>query len=181
MLRSPSGGGEKRSNSVTASAPVWWTVERIAISAASRSSWPVLCRSAKILCNCCSNWLEAFSQAAAVVFFLRCRFFLRRSSAADLGVDVNERANELLEAAKLRNFALGLFLSGGSWKRLGYGLAPIFVSQSRVRAMHRITGLMTPAVGLAATAAGIGDGTATQIAQTGDPLDEIGSSGLKVL
>jgi hypothetical protein len=47
--------------------------------------------------------------------------------------------------------------------------------------MHRITGLMTPAVGLAATAAGIGDGTATQIAQTGDPLDEIGSSGLKVL
>src|ERR1700719_276384 len=60
--------------------------------------------------------------------------------------------------------ALGLFLSNGSWKRLGHGLALIFVSQSGVRAMHRITGLMTAAVWLAATTAGIGNGTAAQIA-----------------
>jgi hypothetical protein len=44
--------------------------------------------------------------------------------------------------------------------------------------MHRLTGLMAPAIGLAATAARIGDGIAAQIAQTGDLFDEIGSLGL---
>ena len=68
-LRCCSSGAGKRSSSVTASAPVWWTVERIAISTASKSSCPVLWRSAKIRCNCCSICREAFSQAAAVVFF----------------------------------------------------------------------------------------------------------------
>ena len=47
--------------------------------------------------------------------------------------------------------------------------------------MHRITGLVARAVGFAATAAGIGDGTAAQIAQTGDLPEEIGSSGLQIL
>ena len=46
--------------------------------------------------------------------------------------------------------------------------------------MRRITGLVTSTVGLAATATGIGDGTAAQIAQTGDLLEEIGSSGLQI-
>jgi hypothetical protein len=82
--------------------------------------------------------------------------------------------------AKLGNFALHLFLSGGSGKRLSYGLALHFVSQARVRAVRRTAGLMTPAVGFAATATGIGDGTTAQIAQTGEPLDEIGSSGLQI-
>lgn len=106
---------------------------------------------------------------------------LRRSSPADPGVDLNERPNELLEVAELSYFALGLFLSAWRWKRLGYGLAPTFISQSRVRAMHRIAGLMATAVGLAAATAGIGDGTAAQIAQSRELLDEIGSSGLKIL
>ena len=85
---------------------------------------------------------------------------LHRSSAADLGVDLNECAHELLEVAKLGNLALGLFLSGGSWKRLGYALALIFVGQSRVRAMHGLTGLVAAAVGLAALAQAFGQGAA---------------------
>jgi hypothetical protein len=106
---------------------------------------------------------------------------LHRSSAADLGVDLNECAHELLEVAKLGNLALGLFLSGGSWKRLGYALALIFVGQSRVRAMHGLTGLVAAAVGLATTTAGIGNRTAAQIAQTGDLLGEMSTSGLQIL
>jgi len=114
-------------------------------------------------------------------FSLRRRLLFRRSSAADVGVHLNERANELLEVAKLGNFALGLFPGGRRRQRLSYGLALVFECQSRVRAMHRITGLVTPAVGFAATAAGIGDGTTAQIAQTGELLDEIGSSRLQIL
>ena len=114
-------------------------------------------------------------------FFLRRQLLFRRSSPADLGVDLNEGANELLEVAELGYFALGLFLSGWRGKRLGYGLALIFESQSRVGAMHRITRLVAPAVGLALTTAGIGDGAAAQIAQTGELLEETGSLGLQIL
>ena len=81
-----------------------------------------------------------------------------------MGIDFSERANELLEPAKLGNFTLDLFVSGGSGERFGYRLTLIFISQSRVRVMHRITRLVAPSVGFAATAAVIGDGTAAQIA-----------------
>jgi hypothetical protein len=36
------------------------------------------------------------------------------SSAADLGVDINERADKLLELAKFGDFALHFLPSGGS-------------------------------------------------------------------
>ena len=83
--------------------------------------------------------------------------------------------------AKLGNFALHIFLRGGGGKRLGYRLTLHFVSQARFWAVRRTAGLMTPAVGLAAAAAGSGDGTTAQIAYTGNLLDEIGSSGLQIL
>src|SRR5437879_5024917 len=47
--------------------------------------------------------------------------------------------------------------------------------------MHGLIGLMAATVGFAAAAAGIGNGAAAQIAQTGDLLDEIGSSGHQIL
>src|SRR6266478_4667041 len=47
--------------------------------------------------------------------------------------------------------------------------------------MHGLIGLMAATVGFAAAAAGIGHGAAAQIAQTGDLLDEIGSSGHQIL
>ena len=47
--------------------------------------------------------------------------------------------------------------------------------------MHGITGLMTAAVRLAATAAGISYGAATQVTQSGDLFDETGSLGLQLL
>ena len=46
--------------------------------------------------------------------------------------------------------------------------------------MHGLIGLVAATVRLAAAATGIGDRTAAQIAQTGDLLDEIGSSGLQI-
>jgi hypothetical protein len=122
-----------------------------------------------------------FGRLRPSFFFLGHWLFCRCSSAADLGIDRKERADKLLEMAKPGNLSLGLFLRGGSGKRLGYGLTMHFVSQARVRAMRRIAGLVTPAVGLAASAAGSGDGTTAQIAQTGDLLDEIGSSRLQIL
>jgi hypothetical protein len=45
--------------------------------------------------------------------------------------------------------------------------------------MHRLTGPMAVAVGLAATAAGIGDRAAAQIAQTGELFDEFSSARLE--
>jgi hypothetical protein len=47
--------------------------------------------------------------------------------------------------------------------------------------MHGLTGLVAAAVGLAATTAGIGNRTAAQIAQTGDLLGEMSTSGLQIL
>jgi hypothetical protein len=47
--------------------------------------------------------------------------------------------------------------------------------------MHGLTGLVAAAVGLATTTAGIGNRTAAQIAQTGDLLGEMSTSGLQIL
>src|ERR1041384_8802723 len=47
--------------------------------------------------------------------------------------------------------------------------------------MHRLTGLVTVTVGLTATAAGVGNGPASQIAQTGELLGEFGSARFQIL
>ena len=47
--------------------------------------------------------------------------------------------------------------------------------------MYRLAGLVTAAVRLAATATGIGDGPAAQIAQTGELSDEFGAMRLEIL
>jgi hypothetical protein len=90
-------------------------------------------------------------------------------------------ANELLEVAKLGNFVFGLFLSGGSRQGLTYRFAIHLVGQSRVRTMHRLTGLVTVATGFTATAAGIGDRPAAQIAQPGELLGDVGAEHYQIL
>src|SRR5215471_9376040 len=99
-----------------AAAPVSWTVERIAITTASKSRRPVLCRSAKICWNWCSKAWTAWSQAAGG--FLSC------------------------EAG-----------------------------------CPSCTG---PQVGLAAAAAGIGNGTAAEITRTGELFDDFSSAGYEI-
>ncbi|MBV9573565.1 MAG: hypothetical protein JOY93_05890 [Acidobacteriales bacterium] len=100
---------------------------------------------------------------------------------ANLGIDFNEVSNELFEAAKFCNLACGLFPRSGIRERLRHSLSLHFVGQSRVRTMYRLAGLVTAAVRLAATATGIGDGPAAQIAQTGELSDEFGAMRLEIL
>ena len=108
--------------------------------------------------------LTAFSQAAAVVFFLGQRLPLFHwPSAAYLGVDFHELPKELFEAAKFSDLAFGLFLRTGSWQRFGNGFTPLFIGQSRVGAVNRLARLVAVTVWLTATAAGIRDGAAAEI------------------
>lgn len=119
----------------------------------------------------------AFSQAAAVVFFLRQRLFLLHwPSAADLGVDFNELANELFEATEFSDLAFRLFLSGRSGQRFGDGFALLFVGQARVRAVRRLARLVAMTIGLTTTTAGIGDGAAAEITKAGQLFDDFGAA-----
>jgi len=104
-----------------------------------------------------------------------------RPRAAYLRADFDELTDELLEMSKLGNLALGLFLSGGSRKRLGNGLALNFAGQPRIRPVHRLTALMTVTVGLPAATAGIRHGPAAQIAETGELFHEFGSTSFEIL
>src|SRR5215472_14376587 len=100
---------------------------------------------------------------------------------ANLGIDFDELANELLEVAKLDNFAFGLFLSGRGRKGLAYRLAIYLVGQARVGTMHRLTGLVAVAISFTAAAAGIGDGATAQIAQSGELLGKVGAARFQIL
>jgi hypothetical protein len=121
----------------------------------------------------------AFSQAAAVVFFPGLSL-LHWASAAYLGVDFDELANELFEAAEFSDLAFGLFLGSRSWQRFGDGLALLFVGQAHVWAMNRLAGLVAVTVGFTATAAGIGNGSAAEIAKTGQLFDDFRASKLQI-
>ena len=110
--------------------------------------------------------VTAFSQAAAVVFFLGQGLLLfHLPNVTNLGVDFNELPNELFEAAEFRDLERGFFQGSGSWQRLGNGLAPLFEGQTRIWPMNRLAGLVAAAVGLTATAAGIGDRATAEIAK----------------
>src|SRR5215472_11193010 len=100
---------------------------------------------------------------------------------ANLGIDFDELANELLEVAKLNNFAFGLFLSGRGRKGLAYRLAIYLVGQARVGTMHRLTGLVAVAISYTAAAAGMGDGATAQIAQSGELLGKVGAARFQIL
>jgi hypothetical protein len=118
--------------------------------------------------------LAAFSQAAAVVFFPETAVApLQWASAAYLGVDFDELPNELFEAAEFSDLAFGLFLRSRSWQRFRNGFALLFVRQARVRAMNRLARLVTATVGLAATAAGIGDRAAAEITKAGGEIPDL--------
>jgi hypothetical protein len=86
----------------------------------------------------------------------------------------------LFEAPELSNLALGFFLSSRSGQRFGNSLALLFVSQARGWAVNRLARLVTVTVGLAATTAGIGDGSAAEIAKAGQLLDDFGTTRFQI-
>jgi hypothetical protein len=104
----------------------------------------------------------------------------RGPGAAYLGVDFDELPNELLESAEFGDLKRGFFLGGGSWQRLGNGLALLFVGQAWVRPVNRLAGLVAATVGLATTAAGIGDGAAAEITKVGQLFDDFGTARFQV-
>jgi len=88
----------------------------------------------------------------------------------DLGVGFDKLAAEFLELPKLRYFALGLVDSGGTWQRLGDGLAVRFVREPEIGAVARLTGLMAVTNWLATATRGVRNGARAQVAELRDPL-----------
>jgi hypothetical protein len=88
----------------------------------------------------------------------------------DLGVGFDKLATEFLELPKLRHFALGLVDSGGTWQRLGDGLAVRFVRKPEIGAVARLTGLMAVTAWLATATRGVRNGARTKVAELSDPL-----------
>jgi hypothetical protein len=107
---------------------------------------PVCFRSAKIRPDSVVTSRAISVRIASAVFFLRGKRILRRPSAADQSIDLNELTDELLEATEFGNLSFGFFLSGGTRKRFGNGPALHFVGQPRIRAVRGLTGPMTTAV-----------------------------------
>ena len=66
------------------------------------------------------------------------------------------------------------------WQRFGNSLALLFVGQARVWAMNRLARLMAVTVGLTATAAGIGDGAAAEVAKAGQLVDDFGAANFQI-
>jgi len=77
---------------------------------------------------------------------------------------------ELLEGAKLGDLTLGLVYGGGTGQRFGNGFAVDLIGEAFVGTMNGLAGLMTPAVGLAAASRRAGDGTRSEIAESGNLL-----------
>jgi hypothetical protein len=99
----------------------------------------------------------------------------------NLGIDLNELPNELLETAKFGDLAFGLSLRGGMGERLRHRFSLHFVSQSWVGTMYWLAGLVTAAVRLATTAAGIGNAPTAQITQMGELFDQFGAARFEIL
>lgn len=126
---------------------------------------PVCFRSAKmrpnkpLISRAISAWM------AAEIFFLWAERVLDGAGAADVFIDLDERALQLLIAAKGLDLALDFALFGRGGETLGDGLAVHLVSQPRMCAVSGIAGPMTMATSIAAATTGSGDRPGTKIIQ----------------
>jgi hypothetical protein len=111
--------------------------------------------------------------ASRVFFLFRQRVRFRWPHLTDLGVDLQELFVQGLVLAEFADFPLGLAHGGPIGQRLGDGLALSFVGETGVGTVAWLVGLMAMAVGLAATAGGGSDGTATQVAEGGDLIGDL--------
>ena len=84
-----------------------------------------------------------------------------------------------LEFAEFLDFPLRLVDGGGIGQRHGDGLALHFEGEAEIGAMAGVVRLMAVAVGLAATARGGSNGTAAQIAESGDLIGNLDAALIK--
>src|SRR5207245_8670213 len=129
--------------------------ERIAISTASRSKWPVLRRPAKMTRNKWSTSRVISRWIASAVFFLgRERLggiLLLRPQAADLFAELHKGMAQFLKLAKLLDFSFGFAHRARCGQRLGYGLALGLKGEPQIRSVPGVTGTSTMTTGLATT------------------------------
>src|SRR5580700_3150502 len=119
---------------------------------------------------------------SSVFFFLICPaapFLLDRAESTDLFVDGHQVLAELLEAVKLGDLLLSFAQGGGIGKGLRHGLAVHAASETELRVMSRVVAFGAVAGRLAAASRHGGNGTRSQITQTEELFQELGSFGLQ--
>src|SRR5256884_7041233 len=104
---------------------------------------------------------------------------LDRAESTDLFVEGHQVLAELLEAVKLGDLLLGFAQGGGIGKGLRHGLAGHAASETELRVMSGVVAFGAVAGRLAAAAHDRGKGAGSQITQTEELLQELGSFGLQ--
>jgi len=91
---------------------------------------------------------------------------------ADLLIDLQKGAAQLLKPTEFGDFPLGFALRDGSGKGFGNGLAFALVSETVMGSMAGVVGPMAMTMGIPTAAASWGDGTWAEVTQTGDLIEQ---------
>ena len=114
-----------------------------------------------------AGWLREF------FFLYRSRVRLRGPHLADLSVDLQKLLLQGLVLAKFLDLSLGLTYGGWIGQRFGDGLSLELIGKTEVGSVAWSFGLMAAAIGLAASAGGGSDGTATQVGECGELIGDL--------
>src|SRR5271169_1541582 len=91
---------------------------------------------------------------------------------ADLLIDLQQGAAQLLKPAEFGDFTVGFALRNCRGKGFGDGFAFAFVSETVIGSMAGVVGLMTVTTGIPTTTTSSGDGTGAEITQAGNLIKQ---------